>query len=113
MFTGQLMNKTERDREFKFLDEYVYACPTDGYCNLIEGVEREVHDWQQLRITKDGDSKNYWHCVKRPNKNQSIEYLFCIGCFHPVGQWEARKVNEYFGYKTPSLESILEGLPEI
>ena len=113
MFTGEIVNKKERDLDLKFLDEFVYACPTDGYCNLIEGIEREVHDWQLMRITKHGDSKNYWHCSERPSRKDSIEYLFCVGCFHPVGQWEARKVNEYFGYKVPTLTSILEGLPEL
>lgn len=113
MFTGEVINKKERDRDFKFLDEFVYACPTDGHCNEIEGIEREVHDWQQIRITNKAPIKNYWHNAERPALKDSIEYLFCVGCYHPVGQWEARRVNDYFGHKAQSIESLLDSLPEL
>ena len=111
-FTGEIVNKKERDLDLKFLDEFVYACPTDGYCNLIEGIDREVHEWQLMRITNVGPHRNWWRTSGIPMKG-TLEYNFCVGCFHPVGQWEARRVNDYLGHKAPSTESILDSLPEI
>lgn len=102
-----------RDLDLKFLNEFVYACPTDGYCDLIPGIERTVEDWQKLKVTKDGDIRNCWRLSIGTKPKSYLEYHHCIKCLRPVGQWEARRVNDYFGHKTPSVESIFDSLPEI
>ena len=102
-----------RDLDLKFLNEFVYACPTDGYCDPVPGIERHVDPDVNLWVTREGDIRNVWRIPMKGIPKSTMKYHHCIKCLRPVGQWEARRVNEYFGHKAPTTESILDSLPEI
>lgn len=105
----------ERDLDLKFLNEYVYPCKEDGWCGRHDEWRTDPDDggFAELRCTKRGDNRNWWRTSDRSGGlSATLSFRACIGCLHPIGHRETRRVNDYFGYKLPSLADLLAELDD-
>lgn len=113
------------DRDLPFLNEYVYACPTGGWCGREDmewATPPEDGGYGTFTATKEGPTRNWWRfaTVQGIDKmylsdfpQSKISYDGCIGCAHPLNGWEARKLNEYFGHEQPKLSDLLDEIDDL
>ena len=103
------------DENLSFYKSYVMACPTGGHCD--EEWERDPfnNEYIPLRLLPDGT--NYYVHVGQgltdEQKKTAKVFKVCIGCFHPIGTWETKRVNDYFGHKADSLGDLLAELDDL
>lgn len=108
------VNRAPHDITYEFTREYVKPCRTDGYCNLVQGIEREEDTRADITLTKDGPHRSIWRYPPQETRGFStVSYMGCIGCLHPIGYWDTKRVNDYFGHEAETYESFMSSLPKI
>ena len=101
------------DENLAFYKEWVLKCETAGHCD--EEWERDPlnNEYIPLRLLPTGQNYYVATGLTDEEKKHSQTFKVCIGCFHPIGTWETKRVNEYLGHKLQDAEDLFAEIDDL